>query len=367
MCAISMNANDEGLRTYPDSIHQVIEWVQETLNGSATPGASLAILVDGIPVLSSGVGFRNLDHSITLDENAHFYIYSVTKTLIALVILQLAEEGRVGLDTPVQSYLPHIPIQVPLTVRQSLNHTGGIPDYGSLPAYFESVKADPTHPWKDDDFLKATLSHGLIFAPGEGWQYSNVGYLLLRQVVETVLDTSLAAAMHQRIFARLGLKNTSIAQSLEDAQQLTPGYSSFFSAGHSLHDIRSVYHPGWISHGVAISTASELAQIVEAIFAGPLLKPISRASMLDAQRVNIKHPFFQTPAYGLGVMIDQGSQVGVIAGHGGGGPGYSAGVLHFPAVKGHRITSAALCNCDRDELGLKIAFHAGMMISTRLE
>ena len=94
--------------------------------------------------------------------------------------------------------------------------------------------------------------------------------------------------------------------------------------------------------------------------------PILRTAILDAKHVNIQHPFFQRPAYGLGVMIDLQSHYGIMVGHGGGGPGYSAGVLHFPSIKGYRITSAALCNDDRDELGLKIAFQAGMMMGSIL-
>jgi D-alanyl-D-alanine carboxypeptidase len=255
-------------------------------------------------------------------------------------------------------------------LRQLLNHTGGIPDYGALPAYTAALKADPAHPWTSEQFLAHTLAWGLNFAPGQGWAYSNVGYLLLRAVVEAISRVSLSAAFADRLFTPLALQRASVAQDLQDARRLTPGYSAFFSPDNSpgaLRDVRAVYHPGWVSHGVVIATAADLARLVDAIFAGPLLGPQSRAAMLEGVPVRVNHPLFRQPAYGLGAMVDLNSRYGVIAGHGGGGPGYSAGALHVPSANGHHITSVALANRDAGELGLRIAFELAMAAGEMLE
>ena len=343
----------------PNSLQTTVEEVlAET---PTTPGASIALLVDGQPLWDSTVGFRDLEHAHTLQPHDLFFIYSITKTLIATLILQLAELGRVALDAPFQTYLPAVPLETPVTIRQLLNHTGGIPDYGGLPAYFDALKADPHHPWSDEQFLLATQPQGLRFSPGEGWAYSNIGYLLLRKVIETVLDTSLSAALSERIFTPLDLHGTFTAETLEDTRQLTPGFSLEFSADGSYEDVRPLYHPGWVSHGVVISTALDLARMMEGIFHGPLLHPESRSAMLEAVDVPVKHPFFQRPGYGLGVMIDPESRYGLMAGHGGGGPGYSAGVLHLPFANGRRITSAVLTNSDAGDSGLQIAFRLAML------
>lgn len=330
--------------------------VAQELATADTPGAAVALLLDGQPVLRSGVGFRDREQTTALDSEAQFYIYSVTKALTATVILQLAEQDQIALDAPVQTYLPQVALDTPVTIRQILNHTAGIPDYGGLPIYFESLRADPQHAWTSAEFLDRTLPQGLRFPPEQGWAYSNIGFLLLRQVIETVTHMPLGQAFHARLFPPLDLRQTFVPQSLADAQQLTPGYSSFFQPDGALADIRSLYDPGWVSHGVVISTAAELAQLIDAIFTGTLLSPQSRAAMLTPVMVPVQHPLFQQPAYGLGLMIDPQSAYGVIAGHGGGGPGYSAGALHVPDAQGHTITSVALANRDQPDLGLGIAF-----------
>jgi D-alanyl-D-alanine carboxypeptidase len=336
--------------------HELNQTVENSLSATATPGVAVALLLDGQPVFVAGSGFRDLKKTTALDSEARFYIYSVTKSLIAGVVLRLVQRGSLGLDEAVQTYLPDLALDRPVTIRQLLNHTGGIPDYGGLMAYFEALKAEPKHPWSANQFLAETLSKGLIFEPGQGWAYSNIGYLLLRQVIERVLVKSLRAALHEHIFAPLGLSGSFAAESLADAQVLTPGYSAIFSSDKTMKDIRAVYHPGWVSHGVVIASALDLARMFDSILSGQAIDGERRAAMLTAIPVPVKHPLFQQPGYGLGVMVDTGSRWGLMAGHGGGGPGYSAGVIHLPDVHGRRITSAALANSDQSDLGLQVAF-----------
>lgn len=328
---------------------------------AGVPGISAALLVDGRPVFVDAAGFEDLAETKPLDPGARFYIYSVTKTLIASLALLLVERGQLGLDEPFQTYLPEIDLPQSVSVRQLLNHTGGIPNYGGLPEYHAAVKAHPTQPWTDAEFLAATLPGGLAFPPGQGWGYSNIGYLLLRQLVERALDAPLGAALREHIFTSLGLESPFVAQSLDDARQLTPGYSRFFAPDEGMGDVRAQYHPGWVSHGVVISTALDLARAVDGLLSAGLLSAASRAAMLQAVDVPVQHPFFRRPGYGLGVMIDQESRYGRLAGHGGGGPGYSAGVLHLPDAYGRCITSAALVNSDQGDAGLRAAFDLAML------
>jgi D-alanyl-D-alanine carboxypeptidase len=335
---------------------ELTQTVEHALATTGTPGASVALLLDGQPVFTAGIGFRDLDETTNLDAQARFYSYSVTKSLIAAVLLRLVQRGSIELDEAVQTYLPQLALDMPVTIRQLLNHTGGIPDYGGLPAYFEALKADPKHPWSAGQFLTETLSQGLLFEPGQGWAYSNIGYLLLRQVIERVLLKSLRAALHEHLFAPLGLSDSFVAENIEDAQLLTPGYSAVFSPDESLKDVRALYHPGWVSHGVVIASALDLARMFDSILSGQSIDRERRAEMLEAIPVQVKHPLFQQPGYGLGVMIDTGSRWGLMVGHGGGGPGYSAGMIHLPDVRGRRITSAALANSDQGDLGLQVAF-----------
>jgi hypothetical protein len=103
------------------------------------------------------------------------------------------------------------------------------------------------------------------------------------------------------------------------------------------------------------------AQILSALFSGVLISAPSRAALLTTVDVPANHPFFQQPAYGLGIMVDGRSRYGLMAGHGGGGPGYAAGALHLPDVHGHQLTTVVLANGD-DELGLALAFRLAMLV-----
>jgi D-alanyl-D-alanine carboxypeptidase len=330
--------------------------VADVLRTGEAPGAAIALVADGQRVLTAGVGHRDLGRLRPLGAEARFYAYSITKVFLAVALLRLVEQGQFALDDPIQAILPEVPLVEPVTLRQLLNHTGGLPDYGALPEYRRAVRANPDRPWSADEFLARTLRGGALFPPGHGWAYSNIGFLLVRQAIARITQRSLRDTLVELVFRPAGLRQTVVAESLEDGQGLTPGYSTQLDADEAFRDVTRRYHPGWVAHGVAISTASDLARAVEALFGGRLLGPGSLAAMLEAAPVPGAHPPFIRPGYGLGLMVDLGSPYGRVAGHAGGGPGYSTAAFHFPDVLGQRLTSVALVNRDQPDLGTEIAF-----------
>jgi D-alanyl-D-alanine carboxypeptidase len=342
---------------------QLIDTVGNIIHQTGTPGASVALVLDGRTVFEAGVGFSDLALSTPLSSDAQFYVYSITKLLLATAALQLVEQGRLALDVSAQTYLPALPLATPITVRQLLRHTAGVPDYGSMPAYAEAVRSSPERPWTPEEFLTYTLPSGLTFPPDEGWAYSNVGFLIIRMVLERITGLPLRDVLREQIFAPLGLQGTFVAETLADASVLTPGYSAFFRRDGTVEDVTRMYHPGWVSHGVVISTAANLAHLVDALFAGELLRPEQLAMMLTPVLVPGTDPWFNRPAYGLGVMLDQQSPYGLVAGHGGGGPGYSAAALSFSDVAGQRVTTVALVNQDQPPQGMQIAFTLAVILA----
>jgi D-alanyl-D-alanine carboxypeptidase len=113
------------------------------LRNANAPGATIALVVDGRTALATGVGCRDLVRREPIGIGARFPIYSVTKVFLAVAVLRLVEQGRLALDDPMQAILPEAPIRVPVTVRQLLKHTGGLPDYGATPEYARDLRADP--------------------------------------------------------------------------------------------------------------------------------------------------------------------------------------------------------------------------------
>ncbi len=127
------------------------------------PGAAIAIRIEGQPLLAIGVGHQDLHQTIPIPTDASFYIYSVTKSLIAAAVMNQAKAGRLNLDVPIQNYWPNFPVQTPITLRQILGHTSGLSDYGSLPTYSNAVKTTPDLPWSPAAFLEVAARRG--FAP----------------------------------------------------------------------------------------------------------------------------------------------------------------------------------------------------------
>lgn len=329
--------------------------VQQLLKQTQAPGVAIALLFDGELVYNGSVGSSDIVGAEPLSADARFYIYSITKTLVAIAVLKSVERGELALDDVVQNYLPDLPVAAPILLQQLLNHTSGLPDYGGLDAYNDALRANPKQPWTPAEFLQNTLQNGLLFPPGESWHYSNLGYLLLIQLLEKCYRRSLSSVLADEIFSPLKLKNTYVARSLQGAEQLTPAWSSYWNDDGRLEDVRWRYHPGWVAHGLVVSNAMEVAQIFQALFDKRLIGARLLERMREPYLVQVSHPLFRRPAYGLGLMIDSASPHGVAAGHGGGGPGYAAGALHFTDVDGRPAVSVALANRDHPDLGLQVA------------
>jgi D-alanyl-D-alanine carboxypeptidase len=336
----------------------------ELLEAATAPGAAVSLLVDGAPLVEAGLGFQDLARTTPLPHDARFYLYSVTKTLIAAALLQHVASSRLELDRPIQEYLPDLSLPAPVATRQLLNHSAALPDYGALPAYKDAVRQHPDQPWSVEQFLQVARQ---MESPAPAWHYSNAGYLILRLLLEKLSGRSLREALQEQLFTPLKLQHTFVAESLADAATLTPGYSGFFDPDGEPADMSGRYHPGWVAHGVVISTALETACLMHAILADDLLPRAQRAEMAEPVVLPFEHTLFQQPAYGLGVMIDAASPYGLLLGHAGGGPGYATAALCYPDVDGRSITAVALANDDASDLGLAIAHRLATAVAEELQ
>jgi D-alanyl-D-alanine carboxypeptidase len=331
--------------------------VGDRLRAAGAPGAVVALSVDG-EVWSTGVGHTDLEGEVEIAPDARFSLYSITKTVISTMILRLIE-GRdsIVLDDTLQAYFPSLPIETPVPIRHVLNHTSGLSSYGTTREYHDAVRAHPDTPWSDDEFLERTIATELLFLPGHGWRYSNIGYLLLRQLLEQETGTSFPNIVRSYLGRPFGLESFSGAATLEDASDLTPGFSTALSDNGTVENVSPRYHPGWVSHGLVTSTAADVARFLDLLFEpGKLVESSLLEQMLIGAPVAETHNWMVNPAYGLGLMMDIANQFGVVAGHTGGGPGYATAAYHFPDVHGHRVNSVALVNRDGSDVATDIAF-----------
>lgn len=285
-----------------------------------------------------------------LQERARFPAYSITKTFTAVCALRMAARDELDLDAPIGGWLPALPFASRVCLRALLGHTAGVVNYSVLPEYHKAVLRSPGSPWSFDTFVARTCHLPPDFAPGQGWAYSNTGYTLIKRILEIETDSSLGDVVRREACEPVGLGETRALTTLAEMRDLVPGYSRLFTPGMQgpPADVCETYHPGWCGTGVLASTSADLCRFFEALFAGELLDAASRAQMLALVPVPGSHPPAARPSYGLGIMADPEGPFGPSYGHGGGGPGWSVQAMHWPELRGHRLTLAVLCNHDDD-------------------
>lgn len=236
--------------------------------------------------------------------------WSLTKTALAAAALALVARGTLALDRPLPGR--------PYSLRQLLQHTAGVPDYGGLRDYHEAV-ARGEAPWSEGRVLARTGAERLLFPPGHGWTYSNVGYLLVRRLVEQAAGEDLDAALRRLVFAPLDLAGVRVAREPRDLIATAWGNA----AG---------YHPGWVYHGLLLGTPADAAWFVHRLLTARLLPPELLRAMCEPRPLGgpIAGRPWQTAGYGLGLMIGVGTTGARCLGHSGQGPGSTAAAFHFP-------------------------------------
>jgi D-alanyl-D-alanine carboxypeptidase len=277
-----------------------------------------------------------------ISESEHqrpFYIYSISKTFTAVAVLQLGEALGCFLDDSVISILPHYGIPKEITVRQLLNHTGGLSDYFNQKEYQEAVHRHPENPWSYQKLMEVGLRDTPLFKAGEGWNYSNPGYGMLREIIELKSVASYEDYITKEIIQPLGLVSTRAFTALDSEHLLLPGIDPVMEG-----DFRDRYHPGWIATGCFISTVEEITIFYHALFSEKLTSNESLKQMTHLVELDFPLPEPKKAAYGLGLMSVNNDPQGRSYGHGGGGPGYTTYARHYPDVNGQQQSIAIVVN-----------------------
>ena len=170
-------------------------------NGSAL------VAKDGDVILKKGYGMANMEWDIPNSPNTKHRLGSITKQFTAMLILQLAADGKLDLQAPITTYLPEYPITTgdQITTHHLLTHTAGIPNYTSFPKFIEEDSRDPYSP---EEFTKKFQDMELEFTPGERFNYSNSGYFLLGFLVEKLSSKTYEEMLTEHIFSPLGMKDS---------------------------------------------------------------------------------------------------------------------------------------------------------------
>ena len=191
-----------------DSLFQ--EW-----DNIEVPGAAISVIQDGEIIFSNGYGSADLEHDIPITPKTVFYIGSTSKQFVTFCILLLEEQGKIGLDDPIQKFFPDFPeYDGPLTVRNFIHHTSGVRDYLTLMYLKGRNYLDHSSVEEVYELIKGQTE--LNFTPGQQYLYSNSCYFMLALMVEKASGQSLREFAHENIFEPLGMKNSLFYDDIND-------------------------------------------------------------------------------------------------------------------------------------------------------
>lgn len=196
--------------------------VERFMNQWEIQGASIAIMKDGNLIYSKGYGWANLQDSIAMDVRHIMRIASVSKLITAVGIMKLCESGRLRLDAKVfgrdgllPEYMDYRDRRIEnITVEHLLRHRGGFRVRSGDPM-FDAHKMGVPSPMTPQKMIDFVLNRGLGFAPGSGTSYSNVGYLILGQVIERRSFVSYESYIRDSILAPVGIYDMHIGKSTD--------------------------------------------------------------------------------------------------------------------------------------------------------
>lgn len=233
---------------------------QRVLDEARLPGAGIALVrADGIE-WAGGLGWADRDARRPVDADTHFRAGSISKTFVALALVQLYEDGKVDLDAPVASLVPDVTIDnpweasEPVRVRHLLEHTAGFDDMHLNEIYV--VDEAPDRPLADVLRLNPA-SRRVRWRPGTRMAYSNPGYAVAARVIETVSGKPYDQFIVERILTPLEMTTSGFAVAPADDAALAQGYAS--PTGPPVVPRRIHLRPA----GALTTSARELGQFVE--------------------------------------------------------------------------------------------------------
>ena len=232
-------------------------------------------------------GVRDLATGRPAPADGRFRIASATKMFTAVVVLQLADEGRLDLEAPVQRYLPHLlpPSYPPVPVGSLLDHTSGLPasteDAGyEDAAYYVAHRFDHYTPRQ---VVASATEQPMEFEPGTAQHYNGVGYFIAGLVIERVTGSSYAEQLRRRILRPLHLEETSLPRPHQYGVR-GPHAHTYVRVDGVPVDVTARSPYGWAESGM-ISTTADLTRFLRAAFRGPLLSSEARSHLFTVPDV----------------------------------------------------------------------------------
>lgn len=294
--------------------------VNAPITAGTVAGTSVAVVKGGTTLVSKAYGMADLELDVPTPANASYEIGSVTKQFTAAAVLLLRDEGKLSLDDSITTYLPDYPTQGhTITLKRLLNHTSGIKGYTELDAFGDFMLLQRPR----EDLVKLFAAQPLDFPPGDEQIYNNSAFFLLGLVIERVSGQAYQAFVQQRLFDRVGMRDSYYCSERTIRKRHAHGYDS----GPDGLQLKGYLNHLWpYAAGSLCSTTADLVAWTQALHAGRVVSAASYKEMITPGLLN--DGTATRYGYGIGVA-DLGGRRAIA--HGGGINGFLSEVQYYPA------------------------------------
>jgi D-alanyl-D-alanine carboxypeptidase len=300
------------------------DFVRKEMQKQRIPGLALAVVKKGVVIKAAAYGIADRKTAAPVTPDTIFKIASVSKQFMATGIMVLVQDGRVSLADTIDRYLPDVPAAWrSITVGQLLSHTGGLMREG--PGWTPSSTSDI-------EVIRSAYSAPLRSTPGTKWEYSNLGYTVLAEIMARVSGRAWPEFMTERVFRPAGMLSTRTTTITE----IVPNRAAGYRDNERLLDAEDwpAVRPG----GAFLSTITDLAKWDQVLYTDRVLTESSRREMWTATPLADG----SRATYGFGWFVNRpGARRHVW--HSGGLPGFKA---QFHRYLDDGLTVIVLINLD---------------------
>jgi CubicO group peptidase (beta-lactamase class C family) len=340
-------------------------WFDERTSTGAFSGRALAWR-DGAPIFSYAGGLAHRGHGVPVTETTRFGVASITKQVTAIAALQLVDRGVLALDAPIIEILP--PGQRPRaltrehTLHHLLSHTSGLANYHddadpTLARFIANWDRIPTYRVRRPaDMLPLFIDLPAVAPPGAEVRYNDAAFILAGLVIEAVTGRPWDEVVTDGVFEPVGMRDTGLEAIDSDPARLAVAYVEDDGPREAWRSNMFSVPANPMPDGGMITTPEDLARLTDALIGGRLLPPELVAAMTGPQGP----PSDDEEQWGYGCKLTVADGRVVAFGHGGGDPGISASLTHYPAAA---TTVVVLCNQDRGSVAATLRIAAALGIA----
>ena len=312
------------------------------VRGNRSVGLTVAVARGKETLLLKAYGKSDVGGDVPMALDTVIPIGSTTKQFTAAAILQLRDQGKLGLDDEITKWLPDFDTRGnKVTLRHLLGHTSGVSEIAEMPE-LRALKLIRNPAVTFDDVYKIISHAPFRFPTGTMQMYSNSGFWLLGRIVEKASGMTYEDYIEKRIFEPLGMSRSMYCNNSESVPRRAFGYG--MKGGNTIR-VPDIVHTGTYAAGAICSTTEDMIAWLRALHGGKVLAPRSYTEMITPLKLNDGTAL----RYAMGLAVAEDSRGIRYIGHNGGGFGFSSEARWYPDGQ---VAIVILTNSEPDEITL---------------